>query len=311
MNRSKYDELHDRFYTILSNKAGTRYERLAAFVFKYLHEQNVVIHDMKVVGKSKIPHQIDVVVESDGSKKRVLVECKDTPKQRVGLSVIRDFRSVVEDTSPDDAFVVTCTGYTAPAMRYAKAKGIKLAVLRAFEEADWQGYFRSVSMQLNVKRLPTISGLELSLDQAEGAAFASDIKGARIGMKVEGSSGIVFRDNDPIFLVSYDERIQYCDFLMREIERERLQSVESTISLNIDPQKWKIQCDQGSVVRFTKFSLQATFHAGHSIEIEITPNRVAELILKGFGDKDVIVFDEHLRAMTIRPDAARKRLYRH
>jgi hypothetical protein len=37
--RSKYDELHDRFHAILSTKAGTRYEMLAAMVFKSLEDK--------------------------------------------------------------------------------------------------------------------------------------------------------------------------------------------------------------------------------------------------------------------------------
>jgi hypothetical protein len=38
MSRSRYDELHDKYDTILTTKSGTRYERLAAIVFKELEE---------------------------------------------------------------------------------------------------------------------------------------------------------------------------------------------------------------------------------------------------------------------------------
>jgi Restriction endonuclease len=126
-SKSKYDELHDRFFTILSTKAGTRYERLAALVFKRLHEQHAVIHDFKLIGASKVKHQIDVLLEIDGKSRRVLVECKDFDKagKPVGLGIIRNFWAVIEDTHADEAFVVTCTRYTPPARRYATAKGIK------------------------------------------------------------------------------------------------------------------------------------------------------------------------------------------
>jgi hypothetical protein len=53
MARSRYDELHDRFFPILSSKEGTRYERLAAVVLKALDEKNVVIHDFKLRGMLK------------------------------------------------------------------------------------------------------------------------------------------------------------------------------------------------------------------------------------------------------------------
>ncbi len=51
MARSHYDDLHDRYSAIRTNKRGTRYERLAAVVFAALEERSVVIHDLTLVGK--------------------------------------------------------------------------------------------------------------------------------------------------------------------------------------------------------------------------------------------------------------------
>jgi hypothetical protein len=50
MADSRYDELHDRFFSTQSSKEGTRYERLAAVVLKSLSEQSVVIHDFRLRG---------------------------------------------------------------------------------------------------------------------------------------------------------------------------------------------------------------------------------------------------------------------
>jgi hypothetical protein len=68
--RSRYDELHDRYHAILTTKAGTRYERLAALVFKILEDRNVVIHDLKLIGDSSVAHQIDVSIAIDGKHKK-------------------------------------------------------------------------------------------------------------------------------------------------------------------------------------------------------------------------------------------------
>lgn len=181
MMRSKYDELHDRFFTIPSSKRGTRYERLAAVVFKILYERHTVIHNISLGGTSRVPHQIDVLIEADGKTKRILIEAKDFDKKgkRIGLSVVRDFRSVIEDICPDQAFIVACTGYTTPARQYAKAKGVKLAVLRAFEEADWEGYIRRVPIQFHAEAAPSIERLELNLDQAENDALPRTDAGSR------------------------------------------------------------------------------------------------------------------------------------
>ncbi|WP_317951366.1 hypothetical protein, partial [Rossellomorea marisflavi] len=61
-------------------KQGTKYEKLAAVVFKTLNQNDVVIHDLTLRGDGKkTGHQIDVTVQSPGSNepKRILIECKD------------------------------------------------------------------------------------------------------------------------------------------------------------------------------------------------------------------------------------------
>jgi|GEM_PF-3124967 len=48
--RSRYDELHDKYHRILTTKAGTRYEQLAALVFKALEAESTVVHDLDIFG---------------------------------------------------------------------------------------------------------------------------------------------------------------------------------------------------------------------------------------------------------------------
>lgn len=88
-SRSRYDDLHDKYHKILTTKAGTRYERLAALVFKALEDRNAVIHDMELVGEDPdVKHQIDVTVEIAGTTRRVVIECKDfdISGEKVGLA---------------------------------------------------------------------------------------------------------------------------------------------------------------------------------------------------------------------------------
>jgi Restriction endonuclease len=148
--KSRYDELHDKYFALLSTKAGTRYERLAAMVFKILHESDAVVHDLRLVGDSSVAHQIDVQLTVRGKRRRVIVECKDydISGEKVGLDIIRNFWAVVEDTPADEGYIITCNAFTDDARRFAKAKNIKLAILRRHEENDWAGYIRTVVIKL-------------------------------------------------------------------------------------------------------------------------------------------------------------------
>lgn len=72
---STYDKLYEKYWGSGLVKSGTRYERLTAFVLKSLHNQNTVIHDIKLLGESDVKHQIDVTIEENSSRKRILIEC--------------------------------------------------------------------------------------------------------------------------------------------------------------------------------------------------------------------------------------------
>jgi hypothetical protein len=90
--RSIYDDLHDRYQHILTTKSGTRYERLAALIFKSFYDAGVVIHDIKLVGDTGVEHQIYVAIDTNDNPRSILIECKDfdVKGKPVGLSIVRD-----------------------------------------------------------------------------------------------------------------------------------------------------------------------------------------------------------------------------
>lgn len=142
-------------------KQGTKYEKLAAVVFKTLNQNDVVIHDLTLRGDGKkTGHQIDVTVQSPGSNepKRILIECKDYDS-KVGISIVRDFFGAVHQINPHEAFVVTTIGYTKGARTFAEDEGVKLAILRDFKEEDWEGRVKAIHLNLTLISMnrPTIS----------------------------------------------------------------------------------------------------------------------------------------------------------
>jgi hypothetical protein len=295
MADSRYDQLHDRFFSIQSSKEGTRYERLAAVVFKSLSEQSVVIHDFRLRGDSTVKHQIDVLIEIRGVRKRTLIECKDFDKsgRRVGIGTLRDFRSVVEDTNADDAFVLTCTGYTRPARQYAKAKGIKLAVMRLLEDKDWEGRFTQIGINLHIQVPPRLERADLSfgtddkknnfLNQAiaEGVAFPQVVKESRV------------------YLVSNEKQVQILEYLENEANRIPAAVSPTLHEINLDPAVWQIRIGSHAPHAFTLLKFILRSFPIHITQIELDVSRVAELIVKGFGDYDIIIFEKHLQRAKI------------
>ena len=173
---TEFDLIYDRLVAEEKLKKGSKYERLAAIAFAAL-ERQTTIHDLRLRGSSGVRHQIDVTVGPERS--RLLIECKEY-ESKIGLGIVRDFFGVVEDVRPDRAFVVTTVGYTRPAKRYAKAKGIQLTLLRKVEPQDLQGRVQRIHITLKMTGLD-VTGMEWEADPADpGAQAAADRPGQSV-----------------------------------------------------------------------------------------------------------------------------------
>jgi hypothetical protein len=290
--RSKYDELHDRYYAILSTKAGTRYEMLAAMVFKSLENKNTVIHDLKLTGDSEVPHQIDVSIEKNGKAWRVIIECKDfdISGDKVGLDIVRNFRSVVEDTNANEAIVITCTGYTRDAQKYAKAKNIKLAVLRGVEERDMEGRIKTVVVNLFIQTAKNHS-MTMNMSQANKDLFAAEC--LRVGVV----GGIDVRH--PVFLVRGTERYQFTSFMSDKVNSSPATKLPSGLyEVKTLPDGWSLQVEQGPLVQFDLITTTYEMDV-QTTQLNITSDRIAEMILTGLGDHDILIFDDQLQRRKI------------
>jgi hypothetical protein len=173
MSRS-IDLVYDRLLAEEKLKTGTKYERLAAVVFRDL-TGNTTVHDLRLRGESGVAHQIDAVVGPNS--RRILVEAKDYERP-VGLAVVRNFSAVVADIDPDDAYIVTTERFTRDAVKFAKATGIQLAVLRPMRDEDWQSLVTRVSLTLRMTALIGPPNVTWQLHPDDAARLA-DADGAR------------------------------------------------------------------------------------------------------------------------------------
>jgi len=110
-----------------------------------------------------------------------------TVRRKGRLSVVRDFWAVVDDVEPDEAFVVTTVGFTRDAIRFAKAKGIKLAVLRHATEADLEGRVTAITIDITMIGLQ-VTDLTWQVDASDrvGDAAAETRAPRDVGLGCEG-----------------------------------------------------------------------------------------------------------------------------
>jgi hypothetical protein len=130
---------------------------------------------------SSVAHQIDVSIEVGGKRRRGIVECKDfdLSGKKVGLDILRGFRSVIEDTEVDEGIVLTCNGYTKEAQKYAKAKDIKLAVLREIQDNDLEGLIKTIIVNLHIQSNKN-HATTFSMPQTNRDLFAAECARIRV-----------------------------------------------------------------------------------------------------------------------------------
>ena len=118
------------------------YESITKYIYETLgHQSRVTIkghgQTCKVVGKSGVSHQIDVLTtHSDGIHDYdTAIECKYW-KQKVNKDVVMKLAAIMEDASISKGIIVTRSGFTKDGEDYAKFKNIGLVTLREWEDND-------------------------------------------------------------------------------------------------------------------------------------------------------------------------------
>lgn len=292
MATSKYDALHDRFYSILTTKAGTRYERLAAIVFKKLDEEGTVIHDMELRGDSEVKHQIDVTISRNGKKNRVLIECKDydISGSSVGLDIVRNFFAVVEDIKPNEAYIITCNDFTQDARKYAKAKNIKLVILRTVTPADLEGRIQKIVLNMIIVTITTPQVAFGIGSEKDKAKLVNDLQAA--GLE---SGGV--HQQEPMYIVNPDGRMQINEFIQSQVSVSPRSMLGPKV-IDVDVSNTSIEVQHRGPIKLT--GMRITFDVKHTKSVsEIGGDRIALMLIQGLGNTDMIVCDADLKKYLI------------
>lgn len=136
------------------------YESITKYIYEMLgHQSGVTIKGYgstcKVVGKSGLSHQIDVITSHiHGSHTyETAIECKYR-KKKVNKDVVMKLVQVLEDTGISKGIIVSKSGFTRDGIQYAKHKDIGIVHLREYEEKDRPDTAEQIdigTMDLNIK----------------------------------------------------------------------------------------------------------------------------------------------------------------
>ena len=141
-------------------KQGTKYERLAALVFKVLDANADVVNQVILRADDKsASHEINVAINYGGQERSMLIECRDRV-DKVEEGDVRDFFGKLHHLQPDVGIMLSPTGFTKGAVDYANDEGIILGEFRPVAETDSWVRSIGVEMRLFIPGPPSITDLE-------------------------------------------------------------------------------------------------------------------------------------------------------
>jgi hypothetical protein len=299
--------IYDEYVADERAKHGTKYEILAAIVFKALLGDHRVVHDLRLRGEGKeMRHQIDVTVErTDGKRLRLIIECRhlfaSSRRATIDLDAVRSFASVVRALDPDQGMMLTTVGYTRDARTYAQEEGIVLGVLREFREEDWEGRVQEVHLRfdMSVPPPPTVSWIARDDEDPERLSeLLERERTAKGGSTSTWTAVTYFYDADGnVQETLYDVLDPY----FRRVQREQ-RGAESGREL-FDAARWVlIGGELVAVVGFEWALVGEDATATHEFVVGLG-DRVARLLLQTIdGELDHVFFDRDLLAFELAAD---------
>lgn len=229
----------------------------------------------------------------------MLIECKDfdVSGDPVGLGILRNFFGVVEDTKPDEAFVITCSDFTEDARTYAKAKGIKLAVLQTPDELDWRRGPRAIEVTIMLT-VPTLVGCTFHF-LGEGSIVAPKLATERAAA---GLHPTVTRQDDPVYFNgTEDGRVQLNDYLSKHMNAcAKDINGEGEVTIPLHGMTMEIENRGGHPLH--SMTLKIKIEKSETSFMRITADTIAALILDPGSEPNSVVWEHDLRRFTIGAD---------
>lgn len=294
---SRYDEIHDEYFSADIKKAGTRYERLAAAVQRLLEDDEAtVVHDLKLVGDSDVAHQIDVTVERGGATKRVLIECKDfdISGSKVGLDIVRSFWGVVDDIKPDSALIVSTEGFTKDAVKYAKAKGISLRVFREYTTQDDCGRIHEVRLDFEFNWAQNFH-LRLFIPSA------ADEQRLRTDAAAAGMSQIGMSRTDPVELSYQGVKENLLAFVEKKLKPTIATATGDRVKVPLKMIGATLTVGSGAPIPIAGMILQ--YDLARTVEVlKVAAVGTVKMIIEAVEGDERLVFDHELRSIEIGED---------
>lgn len=198
-------------------------------------------NDCKVLGKSDVKHQIDVLIEHEreGEKVKTAIECKYI-STKVSKDAVMKLAEIIEDADIEFGVIVSRNGFTDDAVKYAQYKNISLIELRKPLDRDWTGKYRDMTSVVTLY-LPFTYDIEIEAEYTKstnGNVFDSQLvcsewSNSLYYVMTEKCRQVPWMDNE--LTEAKIEFYPYCDLvILGEVIAENVSSISFKIKKHLE-----------------------------------------------------------------------------
>src|SRR5262249_30938929 len=153
---------------------------------------------------------------------------------------------------------------------------------RIFETRDMDGRITRIVLGFVIQE-PTNPKATVAMLEDDQRQFVAELTAINVREGV--------RNTDPVFFVRGGQQHQFNSFLSERMNAAITHSTPNAIRITIPYDGWLLRVDQNSPIHFE--SIVVDFQVDEErLTTQIVSQRVAELVLSGFGFSDLIIFGD-------------------
>lgn len=258
----------------------TSYEILAQEIYRGILESegvdNIdVKHNVDIMGKSGVSHQIDVYWEfkQAGVKHCVLIECKHYTNS-ISLIHARNLKAITDDIPNSSGIIVTTNAYQSGVVKYCEFYGVHLKRIRPPMDQDWEGFIQIIDLKGELWT-QNIKGLNIHFDDNDEKTVALvDIMGEK-----KAATSVAYGN-------VADTDLSFFDFIIQKIPQPLIEAQEPIMEEIIFPQSISVHCEDERV--FSVKSAKLTFQPSKmNISLSFDAKDFVAAVLEDYKSKDI------------------------
>lgn len=265
---------------MLNVQNSTEYEKVAQEVYQAILATNdvqtiEVLHNIQIIGRSGVAHQIDVYWRylKDGTEHQVLVECKYY-RSTIDLIHARNLLGLLNDIPNSQGVLLTTVGFQKGVVDLCNFYGISLKRLRNPEGSDWDGFIQKVEIEGSLHKTDYLD-FSIKFDGNDDESIRSLDGDSHVSVNLQEAQ-IQDGINFPVDMVTWlDRNVPFDE-----------SKIDTPLAITLIPPSAYIVLPSGKRVKILNLNVRYV-HSSRIINLNLDAMDLVRGVLEDFNTKEI------------------------